>query len=219
MARPVWRADNLPSGDVPPGRRSFAVPFSEGQTHRTFHWRAAEVGGVAFALGGTKALSGSSDQPVRLAAEFTAPELAQRQNGKLLLRGTFSGDDLQSLASDPERSNPLLLGVPATAREVVRLKLPPGTRAPNLPAGDQRSTPFGDFSLRWRRDRAEIVIERQLAWKQPRIRPEEVLDSIERALDRGEPFAFPGRGTALLWRVRRFVPSVLWRRIDALEGS
>jgi NAD(P)-dependent dehydrogenase (short-subunit alcohol dehydrogenase family) len=55
--------------------------------------------------------------------------------------------------------------------------------------------------------------------QQPRIRPEEVLDSIERALDRGEPFAFPGRGTALLWRVRRFVPSVLWRRIDALEGS
>ncbi len=51
----------------------------------------------------------------------------------------------------------------------------------------------------------------------PKIRPEEVLDSIEVALDAGRPFAFPGRGTPTLWRVRRFVPSVLWKRIDALE--
>jgi NAD(P)-dependent dehydrogenase (short-subunit alcohol dehydrogenase family) len=53
----------------------------------------------------------------------------------------------------------------------------------------------------------------------PRIRPEEVLDSIERALDDGRPFAFPGRGTPTLWRIRRFVPSVLWKRIDALERA
>jgi NAD(P)-dependent dehydrogenase (short-subunit alcohol dehydrogenase family) len=53
----------------------------------------------------------------------------------------------------------------------------------------------------------------------PRIRPEEVLDSIEIALQRRELFAFPGRGTKTIWRVRRFVPSVLWKRIDALEGS
>jgi hypothetical protein len=51
----------------------------------------------------------------------------------------------------------------------------------------------------------------------PKIRPEEVLDSIEVALDAGRPFAFPGRGTSTLWRVRRFIPSVLWKRIDALE--
>jgi NAD(P)-dependent dehydrogenase (short-subunit alcohol dehydrogenase family) len=54
--------------------------------------------------------------------------------------------------------------------------------------------------------------------RQPRIRPEEVLDSIERALDRGDLFAFPGRGTATLWRLRRFVPALLWNRIDSLEA-
>lgn len=53
----------------------------------------------------------------------------------------------------------------------------------------------------------------------PRIRPEEVLDSIEQALDEGRPFAFPGRGTTTLWRLRRFAPSVIWKRIDALERS
>lgn len=55
--------------------------------------------------------------------------------------------------------------------------------------------------------------------QQPRIRPEEVLDSIEHALDRGQLFAFPGRGTSTVWRVRRFLPSALWRRIDSLESD
>jgi NAD(P)-dependent dehydrogenase (short-subunit alcohol dehydrogenase family) len=55
--------------------------------------------------------------------------------------------------------------------------------------------------------------------RQPRIRPEEVLDSIEAALDRGELWAFPGRGTPTLWRLRRFLPAVLWKRIDALEAT
>ena len=54
--------------------------------------------------------------------------------------------------------------------------------------------------------------------RQPRIRPEEVLDSIERALDAGRPFAFPGRGTTTLWRIRRLWPGVLWKRIDKLEA-
>jgi NAD(P)-dependent dehydrogenase (short-subunit alcohol dehydrogenase family) len=55
--------------------------------------------------------------------------------------------------------------------------------------------------------------------QQPKIRPEEVLDSIEHALDRGQLLAFPGRGTSTVWRVRRFVPKLLWSRIDSLESN
>jgi NAD(P)-dependent dehydrogenase (short-subunit alcohol dehydrogenase family) len=55
--------------------------------------------------------------------------------------------------------------------------------------------------------------------RQPMIRPEAVLDGIERALDRGQLFSFPGRGTATLWRLRRFAPSLLWRRIDGMEKA
>jgi len=54
--------------------------------------------------------------------------------------------------------------------------------------------------------------------RQPRIRPEVVLDAIERALDEGRLFAFPGTGTTTLWRLRRLVPSVLWKQIDRLEA-
>jgi NAD(P)-dependent dehydrogenase (short-subunit alcohol dehydrogenase family) len=53
----------------------------------------------------------------------------------------------------------------------------------------------------------------------PRIRPEEVLDAIEVALERKQLFAFPGRGTSMAWRLRRLVPGVLWRRIERLDAS
>jgi NAD(P)-dependent dehydrogenase (short-subunit alcohol dehydrogenase family) len=52
----------------------------------------------------------------------------------------------------------------------------------------------------------------------PRIRPEQVLDAVERALERGEHFVFPGRGSKLAWRMRRFAPGLVWRRFLELEG-
>ncbi len=52
--------------------------------------------------------------------------------------------------------------------------------------------------------------------KMPGIRPEEVIDSIDEALATGKLFTFPGRGTSVAWRLRRFAPKVLWNRIDAM---
>lgn len=52
----------------------------------------------------------------------------------------------------------------------------------------------------------------------PPIRPEEVLDAIEDALERGRLWVFPGRGTSLLWRMRRFAPGLTWRRLHQVEG-
>lgn len=51
----------------------------------------------------------------------------------------------------------------------------------------------------------------------PRIRPEEVLDAVEVALDQGRLFAFPGRGTSAVWRLRRFLPALLWKQVEALD--
>jgi NAD(P)-dependent dehydrogenase (short-subunit alcohol dehydrogenase family) len=51
----------------------------------------------------------------------------------------------------------------------------------------------------------------------PRVLPEVVLDSIERALEAGDCFAFPGALAPWLWRVRRLAPGLLWRRIDKME--
>lgn len=52
---------------------------------------------------------------------------------------------------------------------------------------------------------------------QPSIRAAEVLDAAETALERGEVFAFPGRGTRAAIRVRRHAPDVLWRRLARIE--
>jgi NAD(P)-dependent dehydrogenase (short-subunit alcohol dehydrogenase family) len=46
------------------------------------------------------------------------------------------------------------------------------------------------------------------------IDPGVVLDAIERALNAGELFVLPGRGTKAAWRTRRFAPGLVWRQID-----
>ncbi len=47
----------------------------------------------------------------------------------------------------------------------------------------------------------------------PPIRPEVVLDAVERSLDRGDLWCFPGRGSTALWRLRRFAPDLVRRRL------
>jgi NAD(P)-dependent dehydrogenase (short-subunit alcohol dehydrogenase family) len=46
------------------------------------------------------------------------------------------------------------------------------------------------------------------------IDPGVVLDAVEQALDAGELFVLPGRGTKTVWRTRRFAPGLLWRQIE-----
>ncbi len=50
------------------------------------------------------------------------------------------------------------------------------------------------------------------------IKPEAVLDDIERALARGQLWVFPGRGTALIWRMRRWIPGLVWSNLHRIEG-
>jgi short-subunit dehydrogenase len=52
----------------------------------------------------------------------------------------------------------------------------------------------------------------------PPIEPDEVLDAIERTLERDKFWVFPGRGTAAGWRARRWLPSLIWNRIHKVEG-
>ncbi len=52
----------------------------------------------------------------------------------------------------------------------------------------------------------------------PAIEAHTVLEEIEVALEADRFWVFPGRGTALLWRMRRFVPDVIWKRVHKVEG-
>jgi hypothetical protein len=45
-----------------------------------------------------------------------------------------------------------------------------------------------------------------------------VLDAIERSLEAGKLWVYPGRGSTAAWRIRRFLPGLLWRRLHQIEG-
>lgn len=49
------------------------------------------------------------------------------------------------------------------------------------------------------------------------IEPGVVIDAVERGLDRGDLFVFPGPGTRFIHRARRFAPGPVWRYLDRLE--
>jgi NAD(P)-dependent dehydrogenase (short-subunit alcohol dehydrogenase family) len=53
----------------------------------------------------------------------------------------------------------------------------------------------------------------------PPIQPETVLDAIERGLDRGHFFVYPGPATRVIVLLRRWFPGVLWKRLEALEAE
>jgi NAD(P)-dependent dehydrogenase (short-subunit alcohol dehydrogenase family) len=50
------------------------------------------------------------------------------------------------------------------------------------------------------------------------IRPDRVLDAIDRHLVRGRLWVFPDARTRLTWRMRRWVPDLLWAGVHRIEG-
>jgi NAD(P)-dependent dehydrogenase (short-subunit alcohol dehydrogenase family) len=67
-------------------------------------------------------------------------------------------------------------------------------------------------------DQARETVWPKLFDEGPAIEPQEVLDAIDAALARGDLFVFPGRGSKMAWRMRRWLPGVLWNRIHKIEG-
>jgi len=50
------------------------------------------------------------------------------------------------------------------------------------------------------------------------LEPQAVLDAIDVALDAGELWVFPGRGSKLSWRMRRWFPGFFWKQVHKTEG-
>ncbi|MCB1693883.1 MAG: SDR family oxidoreductase [Pseudomonadales bacterium] len=50
------------------------------------------------------------------------------------------------------------------------------------------------------------------------IAPQDVLDAIDEALAAGELFVFPGKGTRMAQRLRRWFPDMLWKNVHKTEG-
>jgi len=67
-------------------------------------------------------------------------------------------------------------------------------------------------------DQARATAWPKLLDENPFIEPPEVLDAIEVALDKGEFWVFPGKGTKMGWRMRRFLPNAVWKHVHKVEG-
>ncbi|MBK8100357.1 MAG: DUF3857 domain-containing protein [Planctomycetes bacterium] len=109
------------------------------------------------------------DEPVRLQVRATLTELGQRLATSWELPSVFGGDSRQELTTEPTRHQPLLLGIPERDVRIVRYRLPSGWRPRELPATATATTPFGSFTLTWRHDGDQVVIERTVDFVQPRI--------------------------------------------------
>lgn len=67
-------------------------------------------------------------------------------------------------------------------------------------------------------DQARATVWPKIFDEAPAIEPQQVLDAIERSLERDRFWVFPGRGTAWAQRLRRWLPGLVWRRIRQVEG-
>ena len=52
----------------------------------------------------------------------------------------------------------------------------------------------------------------------PFLPPQEVLDAIDKSLERGDLWVFPGKMTRIGWRFRRWFPGWAWKQIHKIEG-
>ena len=50
------------------------------------------------------------------------------------------------------------------------------------------------------------------------ISADDVLDTIEASLRKGEYLVMPGKQTKLGWRMRRFFPGLIWKQVHQVEG-
>lgn len=50
------------------------------------------------------------------------------------------------------------------------------------------------------------------------MKPEKIIETIDRALEKGAFWVFPGVHTAIGWRIRRFLPWMLWKIGHNAEG-
>lgn len=48
--------------------------------------------------------------------------------------------------------------------------------------------------------------------------PEEIVDTIEKALEKGEFWVFPNKAAKRGWRMRRFLPEAMWNYVHKTEG-
>ena len=65
---------------------------------------------------------------------------------------------------------------------------------------------------------AEATVMPKLVQGGDVLSPEEVLEDIEACLEKGEYLSFPGKGTKMGYRMRRWFPGNIWKHVHKTEG-
>ena len=68
----------------------------------------------------------------------------------------------------------------------------------------------------WRQ--AEATVVPKLPSKGETLTPDQVIDEVERCLEQGKPFAYPGKQTKFGVIMRRLFPGVVWKASHDAEG-
>ncbi|MFQ5352655.1 MAG: SDR family NAD(P)-dependent oxidoreductase [Candidatus Binatia bacterium] len=212
--------------------------------HGSIHGYVCDVsneGGVAHVVGLVESELGPIDRVTHAAAIMPASPLAAMPTGEVLrlMRVNYDGTVNVTLATLPSmlerRSGDLILygslaghvltphlgaycatkaAINAFAEVLIRenegsglrflLVCPPMVDTPLLEQAKQSSNPRSV----------------QLGLEQGRAAdPNFVVDSIEEALEKGQRILFPGREAKVLFALRRFAPSLLWKIILKAESS
>jgi hypothetical protein len=107
--------------------------------------------------------------PVQVRANLLSREFATRRDGVLWIKGSFEPNPLAAFARAEQRELPLLLGEPRSEVRRLRYRLPAGYAPDALPEPIDIDARFGSFHVRWTRTAEELVVERSLVLKIPRI--------------------------------------------------
>ncbi len=67
-------------------------------------------------------------------------------------------------------------------------------------------------------DQARDTVWPKLFDQGEHIAPQDVLDAIDATIARDELFVFPGKGTPMVQRIRRWLPGMLWKNVHKAEG-
>lgn len=67
-------------------------------------------------------------------------------------------------------------------------------------------------------DQARDTVWPKLFDQGEHLSPQDVLDAIDETIARDELFVFPGKGTAMAQRIRRWLPGTLWKNVHKTEG-
>ncbi len=109
------------------------------------------------------------EKPVVYQVDMTVKEFAEKRGDALVLKPNFEPARWTRLTAAKKRIHDMILTNPWTDRFLVRYVLPPGWEPLSLPPDSSSENEYAAFSVKWRRDGKDLVVETVRTLKKERI--------------------------------------------------